>query len=102
MQIRTSDNGNGRTVKIQADEHLDAKILGMVSQAVILASSPWIDNIEIDLRKTRVIRDAGLSLLSRLCEKSGLSRNHIGLVNCSPEIRPRLIRSKLSCYLHVA
>ena len=102
MQIKTSDTGNGRTVKIRTDEQLDAKILDVVSQAVILANSPWIDKIEIDLRKTRVIRDSGLSLLSRLCEKSGLSRNHIGLVNCRPEIRPRLIRSKLSCYLHFA
>lgn len=102
MQIKTIVNCNGRAIKIRADEHLDWNIHSVMCQALVLTSSPWIINIEIDLRKTRVIRDSGLSLLSMLCEKSGLARNHIDLVNCRPEIRSRLMKSKLTSYLQVA
>ena len=101
MQIKTTDNGNGRTVSIQTDERLDWKVHGIFSQVTILANSPWIENIEIDLRQTRIIRDSGLSLLSVLCMKSGLSRNHIGVVNCRPELRAQLLNSKLAGYLRV-
>ncbi len=102
MQIKTTENGEGRTVKIRTDERLDCKIHSILSQVAILANSPWIENIEIDLQDTSIIRDSGLSMLAMLCKKSGLSRNHIGVVNCHPELRTQLIKSKLSGCLNVA
>jgi anti-anti-sigma regulatory factor len=102
MQIKTVDNANGRTLVIRADESLDCQIHSDFSQAAIVASYPWIKNIEIDLRSTTIIRDSGLSILSMLSRKSGLQRNHIKLVNCRPEIRARLRKCKLVRDLLVA
>ena len=102
MKIKTTDNGTGRTVNIRVDERLDWKIHSIVSQVAILTHSPWVDTMEIDLRKTKIIRDSGLSMLSMLCQKSGLSRKHIGVINCRPELRTRLINSKVAGFLHLA
>ena len=102
MKIRTADNGKGKTLLIRADKTLDCKTHSVFSEAALVASYPWINDIEIDLRKTTLIRDSGLSMLSMLRKKSGLQRRHIKLVNCRPEIRSRLIQSPLARFLHVA
>jgi len=102
MQIKTAKNGNGRTLMISADESLDCQIHSEFSEAAIVASYPWIKNIEIDLRSTKIIRDSGLSILLMLSRKSGLQRDQIKLVNCRPEIRVRLKRCKFVGDLQVA
>lgn len=92
MQIKTFETRTGRTIAIRADERLDWRVHNIFSQAVTLAcsASQSLSDIVIDLRKTRLIRDSGLSMLSMLCKKTGLPREQIRLVNCSPEIRARL------------
>ena len=102
MRIKTTDNRSGKTLQIRADKTLDCKIHSVFSDAALVARTPWINQIEIDLRKTRLIRDSGLSMLSMLRNKSGLQRRQIRLVNCRPEIRTRLIQSPLAGFLHVA
>ncbi|MDX1697740.1 MAG: hypothetical protein R3308_05600 [Thiohalobacterales bacterium] len=102
MKIKTTDNRNGKTLLIRADRTLDCKIHSLFSDAALVARYPWINRIEIDLRKTRIIRDSGLSMLSMLRNKSGMQKRQIRLVNCRPEIRIRLIESPLARFLHVA
>ena len=102
MKFKTTDNSNGKTLLIRADKTLDCNTHSMFSDAALVASSPWINDIEIDLSKTTLIRDSGLSMLSMLGKKSGLKRCQIRLVNCRPEIQTRLIQSPLTSFLHVA
>ena len=102
MKMKTSENGKGRTLLIRADKTLDCKTHSVFSDAAMVASSPWINDIEIDLSKTTLIRDSGLSMLSMLRNKSGLKKRQIRLINCRPEIRARLITSPLATFLHVA
>lgn len=101
MQIMTVGSGYSRTLRIRADKSLDCSIHSVFSQAAILADYPWIDNIEIDLGKTRIIRDSGLSMLSMLSAKLGLQKGRIKLINCRPEIRTRLHKSTLAEHLSV-
>ena len=102
MEMKTSDNGKGRTLQIRADKTLDCNTHSIFSDAAMVASTPWINDIEIDLRSTTLIRDSGLSMLSMLHNKSGLARRQIRLVNCRPEIRARLKKSPFASFLQVA
>lgn len=104
MHIKTLETRTGRTVAIRAGERLDWRIHTIFSQAASLVSdtASTCSGIEIDLRKTRLIRDSGLSMLNMLSKKSGLPRTQIRLVNCSPEIRARLYASGLAGSVEVS
>jgi len=99
MQIKTVGSGYCRTLRICIDKCLDCSVHSIFSQAAVLANYPWINDIEIDLGKTRIIRDSGLSMLSMLSVKLGSQRDRIKLTNCRPEIRARLHNSVLAGHL---
>jgi anti-anti-sigma regulatory factor len=102
MVISTTSNDTGRTLLIKTDQILDLETFSMFSNAALVASYPWINDIEIDLRSTTTIRDSGLSMLLMLSKKSGMKKPQIRLLNCSPEIRDQLTRHRLDNRLEVA
>ena len=98
MRVKQFDDSNGRTLRVYTDRCLDVSIHSVFSQVI---DNPQVNVLEIDLRKTKLIRDSGLSMLSMLTNKSGLKREHIKLVNCRPKIRTRINNSFLVGRLQV-
>jgi anti-anti-sigma regulatory factor len=102
LNIKTTDNDKGKTLLIRADETLDCETHTVFSNAALVASYPWINEIEIDLGNTTLIRDSGLSMLLMLMNKTGMRRRQIRLTNCRPEIRTRLTTSPVADLLYLA
>lgn len=89
------------TIRIQVGEHMDCRVHSVFCQASELARYPQTENIEIDLGKTRHIRDSGLGMLLMLYRLSARLKDRIEVVNCQPEIRTRLSDSMLADYVHI-
>lgn len=95
MKLATIHTSVGRVVTIETDEDLDLRSHGVFVHACTLAEHPELKAIEVNLGKTRNIRDSGLAMLLMLRERTGWDGNRIRLVNCSPGIRSRLAASSL-------
>jgi anti-anti-sigma regulatory factor len=83
----------GRVVTIEADEDLDLRSHGTFLYACRLAQDADLWAIEVNLRKTRTVRDSGLAMLLMLRRRIGPEGNRIRLVNSNPDIRSRLLSS---------
>ncbi|MEZ5543458.1 MAG: hypothetical protein R3F42_15680 [Pseudomonadota bacterium] len=102
MQIRTVLNGTRRTLKIWVCETLDVQLHAAFANTAVVANYTLIDDIEIDLQHTRVIRDSGLALLMMLQHKCARHCSRIRLVNCSEELRSRLLLNNLAGHFQIA
>ena len=98
MRIKLFGNSDGKTLRVYTDKCLDVSIHRIFSQVV---DNPQVNDLEIDLRKTKIIRDSGLTMLSMLTNQSRLQREHIKLVNCRPRIRTQINNSFLVGRLQV-
>lgn len=96
MQIKTIFRGTNRTLRIWASEILDLRLHSAFSNAALVANYTLIDDIEIDLRDTHVIRDSGLALLLMLGRKAGRRCGLIKLINCPEDLQARLSRNNLA------
>ena len=85
-----------RKLRICTDECLDWRSYNLFDSAAQKSNYHPIQEIEIDLRNTRVIKDSGLTMLLMLIKQSGLTRDGIALVNCRPEVRSRLAECSFS------
>jgi ABC-type transporter Mla MlaB component len=101
MQIRTILSETGRTLKIWASENLDIRLHKDFSNAAIVANYRLIDDIEIDLKNTRIVRDSGLALLLMLSRKTGLQKDHIRLLNCPADLEARLSSNSLAGHFQI-
>jgi anti-anti-sigma regulatory factor len=95
MKLATIHTSIGRVITIETDEDLDLRSHGVFVHACRLAEEPNLRAIEVNLGKTRKIRDSGLAMLLMLRERMGREANGIRLINCSPEIRSRLAASSV-------
>ena len=87
--VKTSD---GRVILIEADERLDLSAHSVFVQACKLAEHPNLLAIIVNLGKTRDILDSGLLMLRDRADHISKS---IKLFNCTPEIRNRLLESRV-------
>lgn len=90
--VKTSD---GRVILIEADERLDLSAHSVFVQACKLAEYPNLLTIIVNLGKTRDILDSGLAMLLMLRDRAGHISKRIKLFNCTPEIRNRLLESRV-------
>jgi hypothetical protein len=95
MKLAAVNTSDGRVIRIEADERLDLSVHGVFVHACKLAEYPNLRAIEVNLGKTRHIRDSGLAMLLMLREGAGHFDKTIKLFNCSPEIRNRLQESRV-------
>jgi hypothetical protein len=95
MKLAAVNTADGRVIRIEADERLDLSVHGVFVHACKLAEYPNLRAIEVNLVKTRHILDSGLAMLMMLRERAGHLDNCIKLFNCSPEIRNRLLESRV-------
>ena len=95
MKLAAVNTSDGRVIRIEADERLDLSVHGAFVHACKLAEYPNLRAIEVNLVKTRHILDSGLAMLMMLRERAGHLDNGIKLFNCSPEIRNRLVESRV-------
>jgi ABC-type transporter Mla MlaB component len=95
MKLAAVNTTDGRVIRIEADEHLDLSVHGVFVHACKLAEYPNLRAIEVNLGRTRHIRDSGLAMLLMLREGAGHFGKNIKLFNCSPEIRNRLQESRV-------
>ncbi|MEZ5541002.1 MAG: hypothetical protein R3F42_03050 [Pseudomonadota bacterium] len=102
MQIRTIINDTGRTLRIWANESLDLQQHDTFSKAAIVASYTLINDIEIDLQNTRIIRDSGLALLLMLRRKTRQRNGSMRLINCPAELQTRFSNTSLAGDLRIA
>lgn len=99
MQISTIANGSGRTLRIRTNENLDLQQHGIFSKAAIVADYTLIDDIEIDLENTRIIRDSGLALLLMLSRKS--KSGCIRILNCPKDLQKLLSMNNSAGYFQI-
>ena len=90
--VKTSD---GRVILIEADERLDLSAHSVFVQACKLAEHPNLLAIIVNLGKTRDILDSGLAMLLMLRDRADHISKRIKLFNCTPEIRNRLLESRV-------
>jgi hypothetical protein len=95
MRLKVTFSGTCRTLKIWACENLDIRLHSAFTNAALVAGYSLVDDIEVDLKNTRIIRDSGLALLMMLRRKSGRQCERIRLVNCPQDLQARLSRDKL-------
>jgi anti-anti-sigma regulatory factor len=91
MKLATMHTSTGSVITIETDEELDLRSHGVFVHACKLAEHPDAKLIEVNLGKTRSIRDSGLAMLLMLCEQTGWESDRVRVINCSPEIRRRLV-----------
>jgi anti-anti-sigma regulatory factor len=96
MKLAAIQTSIGRVIAIETDEDLDLRSHGVFVDACKLADDPHLKAIEVNLGRTRNIRDSGLAMLMMLRESTSRVSNRIRLVNCSPEIRSRLAASSIA------
>jgi anti-anti-sigma regulatory factor len=95
MKLSTRRASTGRVISIETDEELDLKSHGVFVDACRLSEHPEHSTINVDLVKTRSLRDSGVAMLLMLRELTGPERPRIRLLNCNPDIRNQLLKSKL-------
>jgi ABC-type transporter Mla MlaB component len=95
MKLTAVNTSDGRVIHIETDERLDLSVHGVFVHACKLAEYPNLRAIEVNLGKTRHILDSGLAMLLMLREGASHLGNCIKLVNCSAEIRNRLVESRV-------
>ena len=83
-------------ITIETEESLDVTSHGVFVNASRLAKRTDVTSIEVDLGKTRIVRDSGLAMLLMLSDLTDRSRNPIKLINCSPVIRNRLTATSVA------
>ena len=93
MKLATKHTPVGAVITIEIDENLDLTSHGVFSDASRLAGHADVRSIEVDLGKTRTVRDSGLAMLLMLSKLTDHNRNPIRLINCRPEISNRLTAS---------
>lgn len=96
MHIKTIFRGTKRTLRIWVCESLDIRLHTAFSNAALVANYTLIDDIEIDLRDTHIVRDSGLALLLMLRRIAGRQCGHIKLLNCPADLQSRLSRNNLA------
>lgn len=96
MQLSTTTSDTGRTLRIWASESLDLQQHETFTKAALVASYTLINDIEIDLQNTRIIRDSGLALLMMLRRKTRRQDRRIRLINCPEELRTRFFSNALA------
>jgi ABC-type transporter Mla MlaB component len=95
MKLAAVNTSDGRVILIEADERLDLSVHGVFVHACKLAEYPNLRAIEVNLGKTRHILDSGLAMLLMLRDHASHFGQCIKLFNCSPEIRNRLLESRV-------
>ncbi len=95
MKLATVNTSDGRVVLIETDKRLDLSVHGVFVQACKLAEYPNLRGIEVNLGKTRLILDSGLAMLLMMRDHMSQFGRYIKLYNCSPEIRNRLLKSRV-------
>jgi hypothetical protein len=95
MKLAAVNTSDGRVILIEADERLDLSVHGVFVHACKLAEYPNLRAIEVNLGKTRHILDSGLARLLMLRDHASHFGQCIKLFNCSPEIRNRLLESRV-------
>ncbi len=101
MHISTIISSTGRTMRICASKYLDLQEHATFSNAAIIASYALVDDIEIDLQKTRIVRDSGLALLLMLYRRAKLKNSRIKLLNCPKELQNRLFRNNIAGHFQI-
>jgi ABC-type transporter Mla MlaB component len=101
MKFKTILTATGRTLKIWACDNLDIQLHSAFANAAVVANYALIDDIEIDLKNTRTVRDSGLALLLMLFRRSGLRDGHIRLVNCPKDLKTRLSRNNMAGHFRI-
>ena len=103
MKLATKHTPVGAVITIEIDENLDLTSNGVFVDASRLAEHAGVGSIEVDLAKTRTMRDSGLAMLLMLNKLTDRNRNRnpIRLVNCSPQIRSRLAASSLATQFRI-
>lgn len=95
MKLATINTSDGRVILIETDRRLDLSVHGVFVQACKLAEYPNLRGIEVNLGKTRKILDSGLAMLLMMRDHIGHFGHNIKLYNCTPEIRSRLLESRV-------
>jgi anti-anti-sigma regulatory factor len=102
MKLATKHTPIGKVISIETDENLDLTSNGVFVDASRLAEHADVRSIEVDLGKTRTMRDSGLAMLLMLSKLTDRNRNPIRLVNCRPEIRRRLTASSVAAQFQIS
>ena len=102
MKIAILHTSIGMVISIETDKNLDLTSNGVFVHASRLAKHGNVKSIEVNLGKTRPIRDSGLAMLLMLRELTEAQRNRIRLVNCSPDIRDVLTASRVGVQFQVS
>jgi hypothetical protein len=95
MKLSSSYSSAGRVIFIETDEELDLTSHGVFVDACRLAEYPDCSSIDVNLIKTRNIRASGVAMLLMLRQLTDRSCNRIRLLNCHPNVRNYLMKSKL-------
>ncbi len=95
MKLAAVNTPDGRVILIETDERLDLCAHGVFVQACELAEYPDLRAILVNLVKTRDILDSGLAMLLMMRDRVGYFGQYIKLINCSPEIRNRLLECRV-------
>lgn len=95
MKLADLSTSDGRVIIIETDERLDLCAHGVFAQACKLAEYPDLQAILVNLGKTMQILDSGLAMLLMLRDHASHLGQCLKLFNCSPEIRNRLLKSRV-------
>ena len=95
MKLSTRHTSTGRVITIETDKVLDLTSHNVFVDACRLADCPDCNSIDVNLIKTRNIRASGVAMLLMLRQLTDCSCNRIRLLNCPPNVRNYLMKSKL-------
>jgi len=86
---------------LRIGERLDLTATRRFLRAADLIRSRAVDQVVIDLGKTRQVFDSGLAVLLMLCQQAGEGVQGIVLVNCRPALLQRLEQAGIRSRLHI-
>ena len=94
MNLAILQKLHGKVITIEADSVLDLNAFQTFLSASSLANTTDSNSIEVDLEKTRQIRDSGLAMLQLLRKRTRWSCP-IRFVNWDPVVHGRLAASRI-------